>query len=156
MKFPKVKSKKHNRKTAHDFSKEVKRKEYEDAKGTCRICQSRPITQYHHANEKGMGGGRGLGIQINCIGLCDTCHNHDNTEMLRETKEILRDRINKMLPNYNGSTHYPVKDIAEALQVNEDYILRQMIKGFLKASVNNEAWGMSANKEDISRWLGVA
>jgi hypothetical protein len=96
--FDKQKTKK--KKNIHDFSPKVKNKEYEDAKGLCRICQAEPITQYHHINEKGMGGGKGLGIQINCLGVGNRCHNHDNTEFLKACDRILGERIEEVFVSF--------------------------------------------------------
>jgi hypothetical protein len=155
--IPKPAYKSRNRKTVHDFSQKVKQAEYEDAKGICRICQSKPITQYHHANEKGMGGGRGLGIQINCIGLCDTCHNHDIPENLKKASEILRQRIDKIAPT-DGP--YFIWSLRSALDMSQDEVFRQMSKGFLKheyLDTDTERAMATAitTKEDICRWLGM-
>lgn len=154
MRFPKPETKK--KKNIHDFSAKVKKKEYEDAKGLCRICHSEPITQYHHINEKGMGGGKGLGIQINCLGVGDRCHNHDNTEFLKECDRILEQRIEEEFSKFDG---YSIKAIAQRLGMNEDEVISQQMKKFLKCKMVGvgrerlEQITYISTKEDIKRWL---
>ncbi|MGE5327987.1 MAG: hypothetical protein ACM3KR_00565 [Deltaproteobacteria bacterium] len=154
MQYPKPKLKKHNRKKVHDFSTGVKRKEYEDAGGICRTCGAEPITQYHHANEKGMGGGRGLGIQINCIGVGDICHNHSNIDFLHMSNEILEQRIEEAFKefamwNVNGISLYTGCSVEE--------VERQIRKGFLKVQHDSRKGMDYVYTEDIKRWLmGVA
>lgn len=143
---PKLKKQKKN---IHDFSQKVKKKEYEEAKGLCRICHSEPITQYHHINEKGMGGGKGLGIQINCLGVGDRCHNHDNTEFLRACDRILESRIEKAFTEeIEGFVRYYGADVI-AIKLGMDIfdVFDQMSKGFLRVN------GLAANRESIKRWL---
>ncbi len=147
MQFPKPELKKHNRKSLHDFSAKVKKAEYEDAKGMCRICHSEPITQYHHINEKGMGGGRGLGIQINCLGVGNKCHNHDNTEFLRQADRILEERIINLFPDIR---EFPLYQVAAYLRMTYAEVIRQANKGFLKTYEDKTCQGY------IKVWLGVA
>jgi hypothetical protein len=146
--IPKPAYKSRNRKAIHDFSQKVRQAEHEDAKGICRICQCKPITQYHHANEKGMGGGRGLGIQINCIGVCDTCHDHSNLDFLRKSNEILLNRILVLFPDIR---EYTMEEVAATLRMKNDEATRQYIKGFLKATN-----GLKTCQLYIRQWLGVA
>jgi len=155
MQYPKPEYKKHSRKAVHDFSAKVKKAEYEDAKGICRICHSEPITQYHHITEKGMGGGRGLGIQINCLGVGDRCHNHDNTEFLKQADKILRQRIDTLFKPY---TIYPLNMVSGKLDISMDELYRQHIKGFLKLISGDMVGDMaySTSLYHIARWLGVA
>lgn len=149
MMYPKPETKK--KKNVHDFSPKVKKKEYEDAKGMCRICHSEPITQYHHINEKGMGGGKGLGIQINCLGVGNRCHNHDNTEFLNACDKILESRIDEEFRGYDG---YAVKSIAQRLGMSENEVISQQMKKFLKCKMMDlEQITYVSTKEDIKRWL---
>lgn len=151
--IPKPEYKKHSSKSIHDFTSKVKKQEYEEAKGLCRICQSEPITQYHHITEKGMGGGRGLGIQINCLGVGDRCHNHDNTEFLQACDRILNERINEL---FSGSICYLTDEIENILKIDYPVLQKQIMKGFLK--LTEKYYGdKAASRGDIKRWLkGVA
>lgn len=146
--YPKEQKKKVSRKSIHDFSQKIKNQEYEEAKGVCRICGIEPITQYHHINEKGMGGGRGLGIQINCLGVGEKCHNHDNTEFLRQANKILERRIEESF----GSEHriFSCPDVIDTLKMSGDEFYNQLYKGFLK-----EFFPGCIKINDIKRWLGV-
>lgn len=147
--FPKPRYKKQNRRKIHDFSEEVKQKEYEDAGGMCRTCGQEPITQYHHINEKGMGGGRGLGIQINCLGVGDKCHNHDDIDFLHKANEILKYRTEKMFNNNSGI--YSWDEIYSQLGMCFDEFYSQIHKGFLR-----EYFPGCIEINDIKRWLGVS
>jgi hypothetical protein len=155
MQYPKQKLKKHSRKAIHDFSAKVKKAEYEDAKGICRICHSEPITQYHHINEKGMGGGRGLGIQINCLGLCNTCHNHNSTELLKQCDNILRHRIDML---FKPNTIYSLNMVSGELGISMDELYKQYTKGFLELISGDKVGDMvyTTSLYHIARWLGVA
>lgn len=150
---------KRRRAKIHNFSKKVKQQEYDDAKGICRICNIEPITQYHHINEKGMGGGRGLGICINCLGVGDKCHNHDDTEFLKKANEILRKRINKIFGDYE---YFNKRGMTERIGISLEELEYQINKGFLKESKITGAMGIYLDctysiyyRDDVKRWLGV-
>lgn len=152
MMYPKPDTKK--KKNIHDFSAKVKKKEYEDAKGLCRICQNEAITQYHHINEKGMGGGKGLGIQINCLGVGNRCHNHDNTEFLKACDKILEERIKEKFPQSDMFT-FADTFIIQQLEIDKEDLARQVSKGFLKRRCKeiNGKCHVFYKHEDIKRWL---
>jgi len=132
-----------------DFSAKVKQQEKEDAGGICRICGQEPITQYHHITEKGMGGGRGTGLQINCLGV-GACHNHDNPDFLRKADEILRQRVDKLFPGRMDGA-YTESEIALRLDDKNEEIVSHAMNKHLKNRWHTS--GRISTKEEILRWL---
>jgi len=114
----------------HDFSAKVKQREKNEAGGVCRICtlntQVNPIQHYHHIKGKGRGG---LGIQINCLGVCFKCHDKIHRGEIHTDKDILKQRIDRLFQmpedwKYNELT------IAVQLYMNIDKLRRQINKRF--------------------------
>ena len=132
-----------------EFSKKIKKREYEEAGGICRICGKEPITQYHHITEKGMGGGRGTNLQINCLGVGDDCHNHDNPEFLHKSDEILRQRVDKIFPGRMDGAYDEIT-ISILLGATTE-VEHAMNKGSLKYHFHT--FGRISTKEEILRWL---
>jgi hypothetical protein len=95
-----------------------------------------------------MGGGRGTGLQINCLGV-GACHNHDNPDFLRKADEILRQRVDKLFPGRMDEA-YSQMDISIVLESTAD-VTHGMNKGGL-----NYRWHRGeriSTKEEILRWL---
>jgi len=112
--------------------------------GICEYCHSNTATAPHHIKLKSQGG---LDIPINILHVCNSCHNHSNTEFLHEAKEILRDRVQDI---FTGDKAYTIGEVAYYLNMQRDEVLRQCIKDFLKVE---EAWPTG---EEIKLWVGVA
>lgn len=132
-----------------DFSAKVKQREKEEAGGVCRICFRESITQYHHITEKGMGGGRGTGLQINCLGVGESCHNHDNTIFLRKADKILRQRVDRIFPGRMDEA-FSEAEITCRLEAKKE-VEHGMNKGSLKYRWHRGE--RISTKEEILRWL---
>jgi hypothetical protein len=146
MLYPKAQTKPSKKK--NEFTAKIKKVEKDLANGICRKCKSKSIAHYHHITEKGLGGSRGLSIQINCLGLCCECHNHDDSDFSRWADIQLYIRIDSIFADYEDFT---LEEISKRLGMTKESIDHQHYKGFL--TQENPKSGYYFTKNDIKRWL---
>lgn len=69
----------------NNFNEKTRKQVDARSKGICEYCHCRVATERHHVMPKARGG---RGLYTNAIHLCDTCHDHNNNDLLDTYIEI--------------------------------------------------------------------
>ena len=140
------------------MTKQLRNKIKERSNGICELCNKQKATQIHHVKLKSQGG---LDILINLIHVCNLCHNHDDIQFLRDCKDILKQRAEKL---FLQGISYHIGKVAELLETTIEVVTHEIYKGWLKSEkveIENpdtkqvEFVVDYCKSEDILFWLGV-